>query len=135
EEIIVVVGFTRFGTYAVARAPESRGRGVVVFADAAAERAAAGRVPLCHVGLDADAQDAFEKLGVRTVEDFVRLPPAGILRRYGPDAHRLHQLASGTAWAPLQPLPPEESLERWLDLDEPESDRERLLFLVKRLLD
>jgi protein ImuB len=74
-------------------------------------------------------------LGVRTVGDFIDLPAAGIGRRFGPAAERLHRLATGDLWDPLVAAAPEERHERDVELDAPETDAERLLFLVKQHLD
>ena len=162
----VVVGFTRFGTYALARAggeaarrgPDLRvtviddaayalagaggetdrleqDRGVAVLEDAAAERRAARRVPLRRLDVDPALRDALDKLGVRTVGAFLRLPAAGVRRRFGREAHRLHREAAGDLVVPFQPAPSVEPLARHLDLDAPETEVQRLLFLVKRALD
>ena len=136
----VVVGFTRFGTYALARAggeADRRGpdRGVAVLGDAAAERQAASRVPLRRLDVDPALCDALDKLGVRTLGAFLRLPAAGIRRRFGREAHRLHRQAAGDLIVPFQPAPAVEPLARHLDLDAPETDVQRLLFRVKQALD
>ena len=136
----VVVGFTRFGTYALARAGAEaahRGpdRGVAVLGDAAAERRAACRVPLRRLDVDPALRDALDRLGVRTVGAFLRLPAAGVRRRFGREAHRLHREAAGDLVVPFQPAPAVEPLARHLDLDAPETGVQRLLFLVKQALD
>ncbi len=188
----VVVGFTRFGTYALARSPRrstartpgglvgrqaessgddwrarsrrgpartpggrqaepsgddwraragaeaDRGEGdgrVTVLDDAAAERRAARRVPLRRLDVDPALRDALDKLGVRTVGAFLRLPAAGVRRRFGREAHRLHREAAGDLVVPFQPAPAVEPLARHLDLDAPETGVERLLFRVKQALD
>src|SRR5574337_373657 len=71
---IVVVGFTRFGTYAVARAQN----GIVVFNDPDNERVAARRVRLEYLELDPDLRDTLVKLGVTTVGAFLALPAGGL---------------------------------------------------------
>ena len=130
----VAVGFTRFGTLAVARtlAP---GEPVAVIPDPAIERLRAGRVRLSRLGIDPALRDGLHKLGVRTVRAFLALPGAGVRRRFGPGAHRLHRLAAGDLWAPLQPQRVMEPLVARCDLDDPETDAVRLLFHLKRLLD
>jgi protein ImuB len=127
------VGFTRFGTYAAARA--GLGGGLALFRTPAQEQSAARKIALRDLGLSPALRDALEQLGVRTVGAFLALPPDGVRERFGPEAHRLHRLASGRAWAPLEPSPAPEPLARSLALDEPEADVYRLLFLLKRLLD
>ena len=163
----VAVGFTRFGTYAIARTATAamvgtagtgtagtetattgtgrptgtagadaaaRGRAVMVLRDAAAERVLAGDAPLDRLGLDPALRDSLQKLGIETVRAFLRLPPAGIRRRFGPDAERLHRLAAGDLWVPLQPLRVRDPLVARHDFDDPEADVSRLLFVVERLL-
>ncbi len=126
----VVVGFTRFGTYAVANGHQ----GTAVFEDSTHERAAACRVQLDRLNLDPGLRTALHKLGVRSVESLLRLPGGGLLERFGPQAHRLYRLAAGELWAPLQPCAPEEPLRQGFVLDTSEADVTRLLFLIKRLL-
>jgi protein ImuB len=127
----IVVGFTRFGTYAVAKS----GHGLKVFASAADEDAAMRSVKLRRLDLDADVRDRLERLGIRTVADFLRLPPGGLRQRFGDGVYRFHRLAAGDLWNPLQGLPYVEPLTREAELEAPDSDAGRLLFLVKRLLD
>ena len=126
----VVVGFHRFGCYAVAKAK----RGVVVFKTAAEERTAARRVPLNRLAVPPKARDVLDSLGVRAVGAFVDLPVDGIEKRFGAQMLRLHRIAAGALHEPLQPerpLPP--VLER-LDLDHAERDTRRLVLVVERLL-
>lgn len=125
----VVVGFTRFGTYAVARA----GKGTVVFEDVSQEHAAVREVPLSLLSLDPDIRDTLLKLGIKTVGAFLSLPPGGLYERFGPEAYRLHRMACGDLWTPLRPHMPEEPIRQRLLLDQPEADATRLLFLIKRL--
>ena len=126
----VVVGFSRFGTYALARA----GRQARVLADAEEERRSVAQVPLACLDIEPEFRDVLSKLGVHTIEALLCLPSSGILTRFGKTAARLHALAAGE-FAPLR-------AEAWLAplaeralLDAAESDSTRLLFLVKRLLD
>ena len=130
----VAVGFTRFGTCAIVRTL-TPGEPVAVIRDPAAERMQAGRVRLSRLGIDPMLRDSLHKLGVRTVQAFLRLPSEGIRRRFGPQARRLHRLAAGDLWAPLQPQRDPDPLVARCHLDDPESDAVRLLFHVKRLLD
>ncbi len=128
---VLVVGFTRFGTYAAARIA----RGVRVFEDPVKEREEAGRVPLAHVAMIApETLDVLHQLGVRTVSALLRLPAEGLLERFGPELHRLHQVAAGDLWSPLRPQAPLDPIRRSVLLDDPESDATGLLFLIKRLL-
>jgi len=126
----VVVGFTRFGTYAVTKIRQ----GPVVLGNPSQERAAAREVPLDRLPLDPDVRDALEMLGVRTVGALLRLPAGGLLDRFGPRVYRLHRLAAGGLWAPLQPHPAEDPIQRCLVLDEPATTVTHLLFCIKHLL-
>lgn len=127
----LVCGFTRFGTYAVAR---ERKRGALVFATAADERDAARRVPLERLDLEPALRDSLDRLGVTTLGGFLRLPPGGLLERFGNQAHRLHRLASGERWDPLQPTRAPEPLARSIYLDHGVRNAERLVFIIKGLL-
>ena len=130
----IACGFTRFGTYAIARTTAAGGP-VAVVRDRAAERILAGQAPLGRLGVDPALHDSLDKLGVRTVRAFLALPPEGVRRRFGRAAHGLYQRAAGVLQAPVQPLRIAEPLVARLDLEHPESDASRLLFAVKRLLD
>lgn len=126
----LAVGFSRFGTYAVARG----WRGIHVHTDPEAEREAAGAVPLQRLGMEPAMRDALLRLGVRTVAELVALPADGVQRRFGEQARRLWRLAAGH-WRPrLRPLAEELPVEASEHLDEGEQDAIRLLFLLKRLL-
>lgn len=129
----VAVGFSRFGTYAAAKALQ--GRRSLVFPDAAAETKAMHRVPLQLIGLPPSAREALSRLGIRTVGAFLDLPADGILRRFGPEAHRLHRFASGDLVLPLRPVAPSEPIRAQLDLDYRETDISRLTFVIKHLVD
>lgn len=127
-----VVGFTRFATYAIARAQR---HGTRVFRCDADERAVARTVPLARLDVAPALRDALARLGVSTIGEMVRLPGGGILERFGKDAHRLYQLAAGERWDPLVPEPPPEAPDERVLLDDPESDTERLLFSIKAAVD
>jgi protein ImuB len=128
----VVVGFSRFATYAIARAMRL---GVSVQASDADERAAASRVPLARLDVEPKLREALARLGVRTVGEMVRLPAGGILERFGRDAHRLYRLAAGEAWDPLVPVAPPEAPDERALLDDDETDLERLVFVTKAPID
>ncbi len=150
---VVVVGFTRFGVYAVSRqhqpsAPDGSDRDakiastssqvgwspVVVFANADEERRAVHATSLERLGIGAKLSAPFARLGLRTLGDLLRLPPQGIRRRFGEDAWKLHKKASGRAWDPLDPSPAEEAVAASLLLDDPVTSSDIVLFIVRRLL-
>jgi len=125
----ITVGFTRFGSYTLVRVR----RGVHVLASAQAEYEASRRVSLARLGLDPRLRDDLAKLGIRTVAEFLVLPAAGIRKRFGAEAERLHRLARGELFDPLRPHVPAEPDRIRHFLDDPEDDAWRLLFLIKRL--
>jgi protein ImuB len=122
----VAVGFTRFGTYALARAAQ----GIVVCAHERLEARQARQVALDRLDLPPQTRDMLDKLGVRTVGAFIDLPAPGIRRRFGEEAAQLHALAAGETFAPLQPVIEAEPLIVEHALDHPEEDRDRLLALI-----
>jgi protein ImuB len=128
----VVIGSSRFATYAIARATRL---GVVVFDRDADERAAASAVPLARLDLDARLRASLARLGVARVGELVRLPAGGILERFGREAHRLYQLAAGERWDPLVPVAPPAAPDERVLLDDDEDDIERLVFASKAPID
>jgi protein ImuB len=125
----VVVGFSRFGSYALARSS----RQSFVLASALEERTRVERVPLAQLDIEPEFRDVLSKLGVHTIAALLSLPATGLLRRFGQTAARLHALAAGE-FAALRG-------EKWLAplvvrslLDTAETDSTRLLFVVKRML-
>ncbi len=126
----LVVGFSRFGSYAVAKARE----GVTIFRHPAEERHAASQVPLSRLNLEPKFRDALLKLGVKTVGGLLSLPPGGLRERFGKQAHRLYRMAAGDLWMPFEPQAPGDPVVQKCLLDDPEDDATRLLFLIKQLL-
>ncbi|HEY7163484.1 MAG TPA: DNA polymerase Y family protein [Candidatus Binatia bacterium] len=126
----IVVGFSRFGTYAVAKEKN----GITIFRDPAEERSEAQKISLARFDLDPDFRDTLFKLGIRTVGGLLSLPGGGLRERFGAEAHRLYRMAAGDLWTPLRPSAPEEPVEQKQILDDPESDSNRLLFIIKQLL-
>ena len=126
----LTVGFTRFGSYAVAKAKKD----ITVFRDPAEERAAAEKVPLNRLNIDPGFRDTLFKLGIKTVGGLLSLPPGGLRERFGKEAHRLYRMAAGDLWTPLEPQAPDEpAVEKYI-LDDAEDNTTRLLFLIKQLL-
>lgn len=127
----VAVGFTRFGTYASARAE----RGIQVFETAEAEQRTARAIPLKSLDLAPKLRDSLATLGVHTVGTFLRLPPSGLLERFGPEAERLHGLAKGRLGNHLQPEAHYRPVGEKLLLDDPVADSFHILALVKSLIE
>ncbi len=127
----VVVGWSRFGSYCLARVH----RQAVIVPSPAREAAACRGVPLARLDLDPRLRDDLRRLGLETVGDLVALPAAGLAARFGPETRRLVELARGLRFDPLQPvLPPEPVRAEQVFEEAPETDAWRLLFVVKRLL-
>jgi protein ImuB len=126
----VAVGFSRFATYATARGT----RDVIVFDNATAERRAALAVRLDRLHIDPRLRDSLDKLGVRTVEQFLQLPPDGLGKRFGPEAVAFYKEAGGETRKPLQPAPLPVPVQTVAELEYPEADATRLLFYLKRML-
>jgi protein ImuB len=127
----VAVGFTRFGTYAVARAY----RGARAFQSLEEEETVSRSVPLIRLDIPPDAQETFLKLHIRTVADFLRLPPKGLLKRFGPEVHDLHRLATGELLSPCNPSPRRRSSSARWSFPRRRRRPSGFLFFVKQLLD
>lgn len=127
---VVAVGFSRFGSYAAARA----GMEHRVFGTPDEERAQVRRVAIARLGFDPGLADTLLKLGIDTLGGFIDLPPAGIVRRFGAEAGELHRLARGEGWEALAPADLREPIEAAMGLDYPETDTGRLLAVLAVLL-
>ncbi len=128
----VAVGFTRFGAFAAARAVF----GQQVFERREEEKRAAGQAPLVRFGLSERTLLGLDRLGVRLLRDLLRLPGGELGARFGDEARQLHRLASGEIEASASRVVSREpSVERRIRFEPAETDGERLVFQVKRLLD
>lgn len=127
----VIVGFSRFGTYARAKARPGWG----VFKTPDEERRAAHAVALERLAIAPRARDALHKLAVRTVGDLVRLPPGGLRRRFGKDVHALWRRAQGELAEPLAPTRIAAPVRETITFDFAVADTERLTFFLKGKVD
>lgn len=127
---IVAVGFSRFGSYATARASQKNR----IFTTAEEEHAEVARVPLVRLHLEPRLIETLFKLGIETLGGFIALPAAGLVRRFGAEAGKLHGLARGEGWDPLSPTKLREPNEARRGLDYPENDSDRLLAVLALLL-
>ncbi|UCF93444.1 MAG: DNA polymerase Y family protein [Desulfobacterales bacterium] len=128
--VTVVVGFSRFGTYALAKAK----RGIIVLRSVEEEQVAAQQVPLDRLVREPETRQLLEKLGIQTVGQFIDLPSEGIAQRLGPTALQLHQLAAGRLRWPLQAERPPSPAMQQLVLDYPEINLGRLMAAIEQLL-
>jgi protein ImuB len=127
----VAVGFQRYRTYALART-QSRA-GVWVALDPHGEARLAARVPLARLDLSPDLRDQLLVLGVRTLGEFLSLPGPELRARFGEEAARLHVLASDE-WAPLEPRHLVDPVRAQVQLEPPDDDHTRLLFVLRGAL-
>jgi protein ImuB len=94
----VVAGFTRYGSYAVAKS----WHGAFAFGDEAAERRAADSVAIADLNLPRKLRKALSKLGLRTMGQVLALPPGTLSERFGREAEIWRRQAANTLWEPLQ---------------------------------
>ena len=125
--VCVVVGFTRYGTYAVARSRTVEAADSFAFESLAEEQQVAHAAPLDRLGIPPELRDDLTKLGVTTLGDFLALPASGLRERFDESVTRVHNLASGTAWTPLQPISPPERLVAQIELGFADDDLPRRL--------
>ncbi len=123
----IAVGFTRFGTFAGAKSVRSQ----KVFARTEDEVSFARSVPIDRLDFAPKLRETLYKLGIRKLGAFLDLPAAGLRRRFGEEAHQLHQLAGGEGWGGLEARAPEVPLVYEVLLDQPEGDSDRLLAHVE----
>ena len=128
----VSVGFSRFGSYAVAKSLGLDQTKSLI--SAREEQQLMARVALWQVGLQPQALAMLQKLGVRTVGQFLKLPGDGIRKRFGEQAHRLLMLASGQLQVPLQPTAEVVPCDARVDFDEPLLDVNQLVFVTKAMV-
>jgi protein ImuB len=127
----IVVGFSRFGSYAATKALH----GSRVFSSFQEEKTAALSAPLQTFPLGFPLLERLSRLGIRTVGAFLRLPRGGVLRRFGQEAEEFYQFAAGELSLPVQSEPPRQELVLTQSLTHPETNQTRLLACFERLLD
>lgn len=127
----IAVGFTRFNTYAIARELRTP---CLLLASPEDEQCRADAVRLDRLGIDPKLRDALDRLGIDTVGALRRLPPRGLLERFGKDAHGLHEVVLGHRAEPLVPhIPPTPLADRYeRDPEDPRLDAQSLVFLAKQ---
>jgi protein ImuB len=126
----VVVGFTRFGTYAIAR---SKSRSMA-FASRKEEYALMSRSSIDILPLSYKARSTLRKLEIRTVQQFVSLPEGEAMRRFGKEAALLRRAILSDDPLPIQPLAAKETVPCVRHLDAPLVDLSLLMPHIDELL-
>ena len=124
-------GFTRFGCYAAAKSIQDQ----VVFPRPRSERAFALKAEISVLRFPPEVVERLEMLGVRSVGDFLELPPGAVGKRFGPEARRLHRFAAGELDLPLQPAGPQADPRWFIKLPYAEPSGDRLLDILRRSLE
>jgi protein ImuB len=83
---------------------------------------------------DLEAIEILDRWGIRTIEDFLKLPEAGIAERLGARGLNLLKIARGESKRPLRPVREGVRYDERIETDHPIGLLEPLLFLVARLL-
>ena len=122
------------GAGAGTRGAEEGGEGVVVV-PAAGEAPFLDPLPLEALPLDLSARRALERLGVRTLGAFARLPVNAVAHRYGPAGLHAHRLAQGADGSPLRQRRPRPAAAVALAFEWEETELDRLTFALKTLAD
>ena len=128
---VVVVGFTRFGTYAIAR---SRPRSMV-FDTREEERVLLGRSSIDILPLPQRTKTTLRKLEIRTLERFIALPEGETVRRFGKEAGILWKAIRSDDPLPVQSVTVREMKASCRHLDAALVDLELLMPYVDELLD
>ena len=126
----VVLGFTRFGTYALAR---SRQRSLVV-PSMEEEHAIMSRSPIDILPLSPRIKGTLRKLEIRTLGQFVSLPEGEMAQRFGTDADQLRRAILSDDPLPIQSIPQKEAVRCARHLDSPLADLTLLLPHIEELV-
>lgn len=96
----IAVGFSRFATFATAlRGGETA---IVVHESPEGEREKALDMPVRRLPLDSAAIEPLERLGIRTIRNFLDLDSGSLASRFGERAAVLHRFAGSKNELPLQ---------------------------------
>jgi protein ImuB len=126
----VVIGFTRFGTYAIAR---SRSR-PIVFASRREEYALVSSSSIDILPLPQKSKSTLRRLEVRTVRQFAALPAGEIVRRFGKEAGLLRQAILSEDVLPIQSTALKEKVPCGRHLDAPLVELDLLMPHIDELL-
>lgn len=108
----------------------------IAFESVAEERRRSDTVSLDLLDLDPRFRDRLAQLGIDDVAGVRRLPAGALMERFGKESFELRRLMTGDQRAPLSPVAQVEAVrdEFEVDPEQPQVDRQALLFLVKQSL-
>jgi len=98
------------------------------------ERDALAPLGIEALPLSPEMWETLDSWGIRTLDDFVSLPPLGIAERLGPEGVQLQDLARGAIERPLRIHKAAIPYEDRIELEHPVELLEPLLFLIARIL-
>ena len=127
---VVVIGFTRFGTYAIARTTSHS----IVAASREQEQALLGRTPVDILPLTQRVKSTLRKLEIRTVQHFISLPEGETIRRFGKEAGALLKALLSDDPLPIQAAAVSEKVPCARHLDTPLADLSMLMPHIDELL-
>ncbi len=107
------------------------GHGARVLASPAQERTEAEALSLRALGFAEKLCEPLEMLGIETLGGFLAIPSGELCTRFGRDAAELHRRHGERGQLPLQPVGIELPRRVQLELDEPTTELETLLFVAK----
>jgi protein ImuB len=93
------------------------------------------KLPLRQFPIEPDTLNVFADLGVRTVEDLLRIPHEDLIGRYGKEFREVLDLIQQKGASLLTPNVRQESAAWSYDLDSPIEDFEQLIFLLNHGLE
>jgi protein ImuB len=93
------------------------------------------KLPLRQFPIEPDTLNVFADLGVRTVEDLLRIPHKDLISRYGKEFREVLDLIQQNGVSLLTPNVRQESAVWSYDLDSPIEDFEQLIFLLNHGLE
>jgi protein ImuB len=111
------------------------GHGARVIASPEQERTEAEALSLRSLGFTEKLCEPLEMLGIETLGGFLAIPGGELCTRFGRDAAELHRRHGERGQLPLQPVGIELPRRVQLELDEPTTELETLLFVAKSGLD
>ncbi len=127
---VVAVGFSRFGSYIIAR---SRRKPIVVSTERQ-EEGLLRKSPLRVLPLSSEPLALFHRLGIETVGAFLDLPENGVRKRFGREAHEILRWVQRER-LPIQPVVVQKEAKANRRLDDPITNLVVLSAYLDELID